>query len=110
MNPAEHPRGRPRPTGGEPPIAYPVACLPQAWAAASAFGLLQACLGLSIDGWRGELHVSAPRLPIGISELRLDGLPVGDRRLDLIFRDAGDRVMVLPGRDAQQGVPLIAHT
>jgi glycogen debranching enzyme len=101
--------GFPR-AGGEPPIAYPVACLPQAWAAASAFGLLQACLGLSIDGWRGELHVSAPRLPIGISELRLDGLPVGDRRLDLIFRDAGDRVMVLPGRDAQQGVPLIAHT
>ena len=34
---------------GEPPIAYPVACLPQAWAAASVFMMLQAgsssCLG-----------------------------------------------------------------
>ena len=31
---------------GEAPIAYPVACLPQAWAAGSVFMLLQACLGL----------------------------------------------------------------
>ena len=31
---------------GEPPIAYPVACLPQAWASGSVFMLLQACLGL----------------------------------------------------------------
>ena len=32
---------------GEPPIAYPVACLPQAWAAGSVFMMLQACLGLT---------------------------------------------------------------
>ena len=30
---------------GEAPVAYPVACLPQAWAAGSVFMLLQACLG-----------------------------------------------------------------
>ncbi|MGH8078200.1 MAG: amylo-alpha-1,6-glucosidase, partial [Lysobacter sp.] len=30
---------------GAPPIAYPVACLPQAWAAGSPFMLLQASLG-----------------------------------------------------------------
>ena len=42
---------------GESPIAYPVACLPQAWASGSVFMLLQACLGLSIDGWRGEIHI-----------------------------------------------------
>lgn len=35
---------------GEAPIAYPVACLPQAWSAGSAFMLMQACLGLEIDG------------------------------------------------------------
>ncbi len=95
---------------GEPPVAYPVACLPQAWAAASVFGILQACLGLQVDGWRNELHVRAPRLPLGIGELRLENLPVGPRRLDLVFREAGGRVMVLPGRHEEQGVPLITHT
>ncbi|WP_372765501.1 glycogen debranching N-terminal domain-containing protein [Phenylobacterium sp.] len=95
---------------GEPPVAYPVACLPQAWAAASVFGILQACLGLQVDGWRQELHVRSPRLPWGISELRLENLPISGRRLDLVFRDAGGRVMVLPGRNEEQGVPLITHT
>ena len=27
---------------GEPPVAYPVACLPQAWASGSVFMVLQA--------------------------------------------------------------------
>jgi glycogen debranching enzyme len=45
---------------GEPPVAYPVACLPQAWAAGSAFMMLQACLGITIDGWRGEIVLSWP--------------------------------------------------
>ena len=43
--------------GGEPPIAYPVACMPQAWAAGSAFLLLQSCLGLSIDAARREVRL-----------------------------------------------------
>ena len=45
---------------GEAPIAYPVACLPQAWAAGAPFMMLQACLGLRVDGWRGEIHVQQP--------------------------------------------------
>ncbi|HSB95553.1 MAG TPA: amylo-alpha-1,6-glucosidase, partial [Spongiibacteraceae bacterium] len=51
---------------GEPPVAYPVACLPQAWAAGSIFIMLQACLGLRVDGWSGEVHVHRPELPHGI--------------------------------------------
>ena len=35
--------------GGQGPTAYPVACAPQAWAAAAPIGLLGACLGLSFD-------------------------------------------------------------
>ena len=41
---------------GAPPIAYPVACMPQAWAAGAPFMLLQACLGVQVDGLRGEVH------------------------------------------------------
>ena len=46
----------------EPPIAYPVACMPQAWAAGSVFMLLQACLGLSHRRRRsGEVRLVRPR-------------------------------------------------
>ncbi|TIP79269.1 MAG: amylo-alpha-1,6-glucosidase, partial [Mesorhizobium sp.] len=71
---------------GEAPIAYPVACLPQAWSAGSAFMLMQACLGLEIDGWDGEIHVTRPRLPIGIDTLTLRHLGVGTRKVDLTFQ------------------------
>jgi glycogen debranching enzyme len=101
--------GFPR-AGGEPPVAYPVACLPQAWAAASVFGLLQACLGLSVDGWRRELRLRSPRLPVGISELRVEQLAMGERAVDLLFVESGGRVMVLPGGEEEVGVPLITHT
>jgi glycogen debranching enzyme len=39
----------------EGPTRYPVACLPQAWAAGSPFLLVQAILGLTVDGARGQL-------------------------------------------------------
>jgi len=79
---------------GEAPIAYPVACLPQAWAAGSVFMLLQACLGLSIDAPRGIVHIDQPRLPDGVDELRVDALQVGDERIALTFQRLGSRVVV----------------
>ena len=87
---------------GEPPVAYPVACLPQAWAAGAVFMVLQACLGLTIDGWRGEIHVDRPRLPIGIDRLSVRGLPLGADRVDLNFQRVGDRVVAFP-TDRGQG-------
>ena len=43
-----------RRTAGDPPIAHPVACLPQAWAAGAPLMMTQACLGVRIDGWRAR--------------------------------------------------------
>jgi len=40
---------------GVGPIPYPVACSPQAWSAASVFLLIQASLGLAIDGLAGRV-------------------------------------------------------
>ena len=37
---------------GQGPAPYPVACLPQAWSSGSVFLLLQACLGIRVDGER----------------------------------------------------------
>jgi glycogen debranching enzyme len=84
--------GFPR-VAGEPPIAYPVACLPQAWAAGSAFMLLQSCLGISIDGWNGEVSINQPRLPGGIDRLTVENLRVGARRVTLHFHRVDHRVV-----------------
>ncbi|RVD68266.1 amylo-alpha-1,6-glucosidase, partial [Mesorhizobium sp. M4A.F.Ca.ET.029.04.2.1] len=95
---------------GEAPIAYPVACLPQAWSAGSAFMLMQACLGLEIDGWEGEIRVTRPRLPIGIDTLTLRHLTVGDRAVDLTFQRVGDRVVAFLADRHEGLVPLIVRT
>lgn len=95
---------------GEAPIAYPVACLPQAWSAGSTFMLMQACLGLEIDGWEGELHVTRPRLPIGIDTLTLRHLTVGDKSVDLTFQRVGDRVVAFLADRHEGMVPLIVRT
>jgi len=63
--------------GSEPPISYPVACLPQAWAAGSVFMLLQSCLGLEIDGRTGTIRLTGAHLPEGMTQLCIDRLSVG---------------------------------
>ena len=77
---------------GEPPVAYPVACLPQAWAAGSVFMMLQACLGLEVTPHAAT--VTDPRLPIGIDRLWIDGLQVGEVTIDLAIERHGDHIHV----------------
>jgi len=89
---------------GEPPVAYPVACLPQAWAAGSVFMMVQACLGIHIDGAKGEVDVRDPHLPIGIDRFWIEGLRIGDARIDLGFERVGPRVEVHARGGA--GVPV----
>ena len=79
---------------GEAPTLYPVACSPQAWAAASGFLLLRACLGLRPRGLRRQLRVHRAFLPEFLPEVRVTNLPVGDARVDLLFRKHGDDVTV----------------
>lgn len=88
------------------PVAYPVACLPQAWAAGSAFMLLQACLGLRIDGHHGAIRLVRPHLPTGVDELTLRKLQIGTRTINLVFKRYGTRIAVFAeGKDAAK-VPL----
>jgi glycogen debranching enzyme len=85
---------------GEPPVSYPVACLPQAWSAGSAFMLLQACLGVRIDGFAQEIHIDRPALPEGIDRLALTGLVLGEARVDIVFQRVGDRIVTFSENDA----------
>jgi glycogen debranching enzyme len=92
--------GFPRVPGGAP-VAYPVACLPQAWAAGSAFMSLQACLGIDIDGPAAEIVLDHPRLPAGVEEMSIRNLALGERRAHLVLKRLGDRVAVfVEGPDA----------
>ena len=94
---------------GEPPIAYPVACLPQAWAAGSVFMMLQACLGLRIDGWSQQIHVDRPRLPVGIDRVTIRHLKVGDGEVDLAVERVGSRVVAYVAGDKPSAVQLISY-
>ena len=79
---------------GEGPVAYPVACAPQAWAAGSVFLLLQACLGLSIDAVERQVSLHQPQLPPFVPGLRITNLDVGTAILDLHLVRHGNDVGV----------------
>jgi glycogen debranching enzyme len=68
---------------GDRPVAYPVACRPQAWAAASVYLCLQAMLGLSIDAARRHVGFVRSALPPWLESLEIYALRVGDAELDL---------------------------
>lgn len=71
------------------PIGYPVACAPQAWAAASPLALVQASLGLSFDHDAREVRFDTPVLPEFIDRLSLTNLTLGSSSVDLLLTRHG---------------------
>ena len=94
---------------GEPPVGYPVACLPQAWSSGAVFMLLQACLGLRIDGHKQEIHIERPRLPPGIDRLVIDRLAIGDDHVALVFERSGDRVAVSSSNESSDAPRVLVR-
>ncbi|HTH62026.1 MAG TPA: glycogen debranching N-terminal domain-containing protein [Paraburkholderia sp.] len=92
---------------GEPPTAYPVACLPQAWAAGSPFMMLEACLGLTIDAEHHEVRVAQPMLPEGIDWLEVGDLRVGSASVTLTFRRVDGKVVASADRSDVRVVALL---
>lgn len=76
------------------PVPYPVACRPQAFAAAALPSLLTSMLGLAPDAPNGRLYVVRPRLPFWLDFVRLSNLRVGSVALDLIYHHRGTRTVV----------------
>ena len=80
-------------------VAYPVARIPQAWAAATPFLLLQAMLGISPDAPARALRIDRPMLPDWLGQIRLHGLRVGNATVTLAFeRDGAVTAFALLGR------------
>lgn len=94
---------------GQGPTPYPVACQPQAWSSGSVFLLLQACLGIEVDGERQEVHVARPTLPIDVESLTIRSLPVREAVIDLEFQRIGAEVVVVPSGHVDRGVRVLAH-
>jgi glycogen debranching enzyme len=65
---------------------YPVACSPQAWAAASVFYMLQACLGLSFDPDKPEIRFRHPRLPPFLDKVEIRDLSINGATIDLLLQ------------------------
>ncbi len=66
------------------PVAYPVACSPQAWSAAAPFSFIATMLGLRPDASAGRLELVQPTLPNWLTKLTITGLPIGDESVDLL--------------------------
>jgi glycogen debranching enzyme len=78
--------------GGNFPVQYLGANVPQAWAAGSCFALLQAMLGIQPDAPNDKLYVD-PDLPAWLPDVTLLDLRLGRRHLDIRFRREGGKTV-----------------
>jgi len=74
------------------PTLYPVACAPQAWAAAAPLTMVQACLGLRVQPTLGTISLFRPMLPSFLKYITLRGLTCGSVKVDVQFRRVGDQI------------------
>lgn len=89
------------------PTSYPVACAPQAWAAAAPLALLQATLGLGFDLGRRRVCFDQPHLPRWLDEVTINSLSVGGETLDVSIRRVGEEAAVsVLRRDNAIGVQI----
>ncbi len=72
------------------PVQYLGANVPQAWAAGSAFALLQAIVGIQPDAPRNVLYVD-PALPRWLPDVTLSDLRLGRRHFDIRFWREGEK-------------------
>ena len=79
---------------GIAPTLYPVACQPQAWASATPFALLEACLGIACDHAKREIRFHTPFLPPFLEEVRIQNLSLDGASADLALRRRGESTEV----------------
>jgi glycogen debranching enzyme len=90
------------------PTAYPLACIPQSWAAGAVFLLLQSVLGLGVSATRREIRFERPALPTTLRELWIGGLRVGDARVDLeVVRRDGKVLVNAPRREGNVRIEVV---
>ncbi len=73
-----------------PPVHYPVACSPQAWATGSLFQVLQTIINLVPEAGCNRVRIIEPILPEFLNCLSVKNLKVGSTLLDLEFERSGN--------------------
>jgi glycogen debranching enzyme len=76
------------------PTFYPVACMPQAWAAAAPLYLIQSCVGLGFDVASSRITFREPVLPAFLDEIILRGLAVNGGFADVALRRSNRHIVV----------------
>ncbi|AHF88169.1 amylo-alpha-1,6-glucosidase (plasmid) [Rhizobium leguminosarum bv. trifolii WSM1689] len=76
------------------PTFYPVACAPQAWAAAAPLSLLQSCLGLDFDPHGRQVSFGEPILPSFLEDVMLRNLRLSNCSVDVALCRSGRHVVV----------------
>ncbi len=97
---------------GRGPTFYPVACAPQAWAAAAFLSLLQSSLGLAFDEAEDQIVLQRPVLPAFLERVTLRRLSYADRTIDVAIHRDGAQVLVeaLADSDAPAMPSALAST
>ncbi len=72
----------------DPPVSYPVACIPQAWSTASVFLLIKSMLNMEPDAQGRKIRILNPQLPEWLIFLEMRDLKVGNASVNLEFRKA----------------------
>jgi len=92
---------------GEPPVSYPPACAPQAWAAGAVPLLLKASLGVHIDGIQRRVTFRNPRVPGWLDHFSVLDLDVRGAKVDLsIVRHAEGVAVTVLRNDSSVDVVL----
>ena len=92
------------------PTLYPVACSPQAWAAATPLLLLQSSLGLEFNPDRNEILLHKPQIPSFLEEMTLRNLRLGQSVVDLMLRRHGSDVSLQVLRNEGQIVVAAVYS
>jgi glycogen debranching enzyme len=93
---------------GRGPIAYPVACSPQAWAAVTPFAFLGACLGVSIEHATERVRFIKPTLPNFLDEVVVRRIGVGKSKLDVrVARHGTDVSVSITGREGEAQAVIV---
>ncbi|MCJ7420529.1 glycogen debranching N-terminal domain-containing protein [Sphingomicrobium astaxanthinifaciens] len=94
---------------GRGPTSYPVACSPQAWAAAAPFAMLKASLGLNIDCLTNRITLQRPTLPDFLTELHINRITVGESLVSLRIRRSAESVTCSASRHRGETEVVIFH-
>ena len=84
------------------PTSYPVACSPQAWAAAAPYALIAAASGLEIDHSLGTFQCRDPKIPTLFDALHLQDIEANGSLLDLRLWKSGESTLVSVGQSCHR--------